>query len=63
MYKVKRLDDGFWYVLVIQAHQVWAKISEMGYQTEVEAEQALCRQLDADAAAQHENLNSVVIMH
>jgi hypothetical protein len=60
MFKVKRLDDGLWYVLVFQANRVWTKNSEKGYQTAEEAEQALCRQLDADAAAQHEGLNSSV---
>jgi len=55
MYKVKRLDDGIWYVLVANAEKAWVKIAETGYQTTEEAEQALCRQLDADA--QRERLN------
>ena len=59
-YKAKRLEDGLWYVLASNAQQTWAKNSETGYRTAEEAEQALCRQLDADAAAQHEGLYSGV---
>ena len=60
MYKIKHFDDGLWYVLASNAQQTWAKISEMGYQTAEEAEQALCRQLDADTPTRHEGLYSGV---
>jgi hypothetical protein len=64
MYKTKQLNNGLWYVLVSFARtgegRIWIKTSERGFKAESEAEAALCRQLDAEAAANCQLLDSEV---